>query len=379
MEALYIQQDILALICSYTDDTTIFNLACSCQRLHQDLNDAKDKILDALYRKEAYAFDALNTLNAVNAVNALNASTVVDDALMNNTRIVQSILSENIGYVEHHHTISPPSCNCANEVHTSLFEVPPKGDVVTSIKLKGDVVSLVLGFEGATQLHNHTEISNALMKILPMDHDGYVEMLSIFCQLSAGFFLTPFTFQQMLVRVSFRGNFHCKVTYLNLDKHHQQRLPRCDVCMNIIRTSRIFVEDWTYWRTPSKKTVFFPATQGTKGIAITITSLDKSIENGKHTIEYIDVLHTDMHEKQCVHRLSGSKLFATNIIHKKWYNLPFHLKDCWYVPMENYRYHPKYGTIFTIKFRSIPGKIRIEGIYFTNDFVVSKLANNIQI
>jgi hypothetical protein len=366
MDVIYIPQDILALICSFTDETTIFNLACSCQRLHQNLNDAKDKILNALYRKEAYAFDALNSI-------------IVDDALINKAdtsmRIVQSILSENIGYVEHHHTTSPPTCDRdISKVHTSLFEVPPKGDVVTSIKLKGDVVSLVLGFEGATQLHNHTDISNAMMKILPMDSDGYVEMLSIFCQLSVGFFLTPFTFQQMLIRVSFRGTFHCKVTYMNLDKHHQARLPRGDVCMNIIRTSRIFVEDWTFWRTPSKKVVFFPVAQGTKGIAITITYLDKSVENGKHTIEYIDVLHTDINENQCVHRLPGSKLFATNMIHKKWYNLPFHLKDCWYVPMENYTYHPKYGTIFTIKFRSIPGKIRIEGIYFTNDLVVSKLA-----
>lgn len=360
-------QDVLAFICSLTDEITIFNLGCSCQKLHQNLIDAKGTILNALHQSKAYG------------LNALNSTTTNDEALLTklNPRlnIVQSILFENIGFIQHHITMSSSSCDTST-VRTCLFQVPPMGDVLTSLKLKGDVLSLVLGFEGATQLHNHTDISNALFRILPKDDDGYVEVVSLFCQY--GFLLAPLVFQQMLIRVGFKGTLLCKASYLNIHKHHKARLPKGDVCMNVIRTSRIFMEDWTYWKSSTcKKVVFFPATQGTKGIAITLSHLDTQNEdnlNNQEVIEYIDVLHTDLNEKQCVYRLSGRKLFASNIIKKRWYNLPFHLEHCWYIPLNDYRYHPKYGTIFYIKFRSIPKQaIRIEGTYFTDDCVVNKL------
>lgn len=346
MEIINIPQDVLALICSFTDDTSVFNLACTCRIFHGHVNDAKNKIIDLLHRKDDVCFNVLN-VNAQQVKSSMST--------------VESIISENIGYVQHYHTISS---HVTSKVHTSMFEVPPKGDFITSIKLKGDIVSLVMGFEGASQLHKHTDISCALMKILPHDCDEYVEILSLFCP------FTPTAFQQMLIRVGFRGTMQCKITYIKLDKHHQQIIQRGDLCMNMkmIRTSRIFVEDWTYWRTPMKKVVFFPASQGTKGIAITISHYDSSISNDidKDMIEYIDVSHTNNQEVKSIHRLSGRKLFANNIIRKKWYNLPFELKKCWYVPMQDYSYHPKYGTIFNIKFKYIPGNIRIEGIYFTS-------------
>jgi hypothetical protein len=343
--------DLIATICSKTDDETIYNLVCSSTPINNVINKGKEQII--LDRRNEPLYD-INTL-----IFNYPQYSVIPYNIHNfrNMCGLNGILCENIGYREHIHRVYISD----DSIDHTVIMVPKKGNLLTSIKLKGDVrnVSIELG-ERNTFYDN---LYQSFLSLLPTDDDGYKEVLTHF---TPCFSFNGLSQTEIRVRISFVGDTYCKCTYMYFDKHHTDIINNISNDFNTHAIIPHMLKEDLHVNNSLVKYFNIDKLFISKGVAV-VSRNNTNTNAVRNPIKFIEVIIDNLHS----HKVSSHLLQHGKITKHKLYNLPFDIKDCIYVPLEGVNFNNVESGTLKITFEN-DNEHNIDVIYFGYNMIFNK-------
>lgn len=365
---------LIGKICSLTDDDTIFNFGCSSKLNNEIVQNSKDSIKHQRDNEPTYELNVLKEYIPNFSPFPYNIHN------FENLNVVSNYIGENIESIQHKLHVSSPDTE--KRYITYYFNADLlANDLLTSVKVKGDIYKL--SFQLATTRSYIDNMTDGFMKILPVDNQGYTEILNYFLPY---IYFKLFPFSEIILKIQHCGDIDINMSFVNFSKHHNEIIAN----LTYRRYNTIFtyavIPEMLYsnlpYNTRNNFVLFnvYPCFIS-KGIALIIKQDDNIINKPQEIIKDIKI---DLYNKQSPlvishsYHLNSRRLYSHNVKKNKLYNLNFELNDCClYIPLENINFNYVSQTTITLRFHeecetkySHQGCIDV--VYFSKNMIRNK-------
>lgn len=363
---------LIGKICSFTDDNTIFNFACSSKSNSLIINENKKEII--FHRDNELTYE----LNVLKEYIPDFSPIPYNIDYFEKLNVVSPYIEEHIGYIEQKVHISSPDKE--KRYTTYYFNADLLAtDVLTSVRVKGDICKL--SFEFATTrsfIHNMTD---SFLEILPVDKEGYIEILNHFLPY---IYFKLFPFSEIILRIQHVRDIDINMTFKNFSNHHNEIIAnltfrRCNTVFTYAVIPEMLYSNLCF--DTSKEHLLFeiyPPSFISKGIVLIMKNINHNIIDKPQDI--IKTIKLDLYNKQSPLVITHSYLFNSrnvycgHIKNSKFYNLNFELNNCClYIPLENVNFNYVSKTVVKISYYDTQcNKGYIDIMYFSKNMIMNK-------
>lgn len=361
----------VAKICSFTDDDTIFNLICTCRSFCALMNIAKDEILFQKTNEITYGLNVLKQ--------TIREFSIIPYNVYNfeNINVVKNYIGENINCIQHTYHVSSPDTE--KRYSTYYFNADLlANDLLSSVKVKGEIY--ILTFEFQTSRSFYDKLTDGFMSILPVDENGYKEILSYFIPYV---YFRLFPFSNIILKIQHIGDIDIKTTFVNFDNHHRNIIEnltfrRCNVVFTHAVIPDMLSSNLAYNTSRHNMLVQVYPSFISKGFCVVLKKDMKNIiEDPCKVIKSIEIDLYKRHSFNIVTKtfnFSCKTLTVDKLMRTGFYNLNFKLNEnCLYIPLNNINFRNISQTILKFIFHKnveITGLLDI--IYFGDNMIMNK-------
>jgi hypothetical protein len=359
---------VLAKICSFTDDDTIYNLACSHRSIYTLINAAKNDVLFQRYNEKTYGLNVLRE--------AIPEFSIVPYNVHNfeNINVLKNYIGENISCIGNDYHFASQSKE--KQFTTYYFGVEiGRNDLLTSVKIKGTIYRITFEFTLHTSCAVLDKMTDGFWNALPADEEGYKEVLSHFVPY---IYFKMFPFTGLILKIQHIGHIDIKTTAVNFDNHHKRILEDLTIRRNNTIFTHIIIPDMVCSNLAfdaSEGFILFPVYPSfiSKGFAIII----KDYERPCDIIKSIEMYLCDKSSPSVVRKSYkfNSKLLCVDKVKKSdLYNLTFALNgNCLYIPLNNVNFRYVSQTLFKINFHNnVDNKGLVDVVYFSHNMIENR-------
>jgi hypothetical protein len=317
--------EVIAQICSYTDDDTIFNFASSSRKFNSIVKSARHMIEFFRNNEPTYELNVLNNIPSEITAIPYNIHN------LENCNVIKPYIEDNLGIVEHKYQIS--SIDDTERYTTHYFNADLlANDLIKSVKVKGNIIKI--SFQINNEGSFYDSMTNAFINLLPTDEQGYTEILTHFIPF---IYIRIFPLCNIVIRIYHIGNVEIKSTFYNLFSHTIQTIDdntirRCDKLFTYVLIPEMLYSNKSL--NNSKLFQVYPSWIS-KGFAIVLKNKKHIINNPDSVIKEIHLSILSSSFTSSTYKLNSKKIMSNKIINNKIYNLNFDIQNCLYIPLEN--------------------------------------------
>jgi hypothetical protein len=358
--------DLIGKICSFMDDTTIYNLLQTNKEMKNIITKAKDNILQLREYEPKYDdYSSIVTSNK-NSLKYEYNHEYDDIKLMNYIRTNE---------VEDVHRFAT-----RNET-TSLIMLTPesnetheRSDIISSIKVKGDIRDLKLEFASQTIISKGFD---AILKlnILEKDEEGFIEIMQPFVRCLPLFVIQFFDAHIWLQTC---GLIVLKVTKCSISPQYMINNSWLNVPCRIPITTAKWYYRLLHYDKQVSNVINIKCIEKSIGIHIVIWNDNKLICNRNK----VRLFQLDISNKNQI-MISARKLHTSKMCQSKIYNLRTKLRWGYYIPLDALEIQPSDTIDLRVVFKQkMEHKFNIDVIYWYEDiyrFYKTGLVEDIEI
>lgn len=359
---------VLAKICSVTNDDTIFSLACTCKSYQRAVNIAKNEIIFQRNNEVSYGLNILRE--------AIPDFSIVPYDIYNfkNVNIIEKYIGENINCIGHTYHVSSDE----NVIRFTTYYFNPEllaNDLMTSVRVKGDILRLTFEFHTLRSFCDN--LTDGFLNSLPSDDDGYKEILSCFVPYV---YFRLFPFSNIILKMQHVGDIDIKTTFVNFDNHHKSIIENLTFRRHDVVFTHAIIPDMLCANlaiNTSTNSCLFQVSPSfiSKGFVIVLKTNGKNIKKPYNVIKSVEITLYDK-SSPSIPTISFSfdskHLLVERLKRKGMYNLGFQLNnDCLYIPISNVNFTYASQTVFKFIFHNCNINLLADVVYFSDNMIMN--------